>query len=947
MSRPVGVERSFFFSIAALALCASVHAGAVTRLTSNAVDETGTDAAIDVAGNVHVVYERAGSVYYRGRTGAIWSDEELVATGTNPAVGAGASGVPQVAFLSGGGVWFTARLGGAWIAPVQIGSGSSVDLAVGANDVAHVVYLGNYFGDGYSDIVYTNNDGGSFPVEPVKTWNGWYYNWGGGSGDGNYFYAPVIAADDAGHFAIAYRFMWWSRYPGGTDWATSLHVYRSATDDDVSSGDWYKGTYPDVRNNGLALADTGTAYVVQGTALGTVAGPAWTTVSLPAGSSHTVRTSPAAAVHLAWVDGAGGIDYAVDTGTGFGPPVVLDATTTGRNPVVVAQGDPFVAYEAVDSGDYEVWFARTANQAPVLDAVGDKSVDEGAPLSFTVSATDADGDELVYSASNLPLGASFDPATRTFSWTPAFDQAGAHAGVVFSVSDGGATDSESVTITVNQVNAPPVLATIGNRSVDENAALSFTLSATDMDGDTLSYTASNLPTGAAFDAGSATFSWTPDYDQAGAHTAVVFTVTDSGLPNLSDSETITITVNNVNRAPVLGPIGDRTVDEASPLSFTVAASDGDGDALTYSASNLPAGASFDAGTRVFSWTPGYDQAGTFAAVVFTVSDGNASDAESVTITVNDVNAPPVLATIGDRSVNEADTLSFTVSATDHDGNALTFGASNLPAGASFDAATRTFSWIPGYDQAGAHTGIVFTVVDDGTPSRSDSETITVTVNNVNRAPVLDPIGDKSTDEGVKLSFAVSATDADGDALSFSVSNLPTGATFDPATRIFSWTPGYDQSGSHPALLFTVDDGTTTDSESLTITVNDNPTPPGFFTVIPCRVLDTRNADGPYGGPALVAGAARTFTIAGQCGIPPTATAVSVNLTVTQPSTAGNVRLYPGGVPMPLVSTINYTTGLTRANNAIVPLDALSEMVAYCSQASGTVHFILDVNGYFQ
>jgi uncharacterized protein DUF4394 len=121
----------------------------------------------------------------------------------------------------------------------------------------------------------------------------------------------------------------------------------------------------------------------------------------------------------------------------------------------------------------------------------------------------------------------------------------------------------------------------------------------------------------------------------------------------------------------------------------------------------------------------------------------------------------------------------------------------------------------------------------------------------------------------------------------------------------------------------------------------------FFSVTPCRVLDTRNPDGPYGGPALVAGADRTFAIAGQCGVPPGAAAVSVNLAVTQPTTVGNLRLFPAGTALPVVSSINYSAGQTRSNNAIVRLNALGEMAVRCAQASGTAGFILDVNGYFE
>jgi hypothetical protein len=92
----------------------------------------------------------------------------------------------------------------------------------------------------------------------------------------------------------------------------------------------------------------------------------------------------------------------------------------------------------------------TINRPPVLSAIGNKSVDEGELLEFTILATDPDGGSLTYSASNLPDGAIFDPETRTFSWTPLYNQAEVYAAIHFEVSDGSLTDSEDITITVNQ-----------------------------------------------------------------------------------------------------------------------------------------------------------------------------------------------------------------------------------------------------------------------------------------------------------------------------------------------------------------------------------------------------------------------------------------------------------------------------------------------------------------
>lgn len=122
----------------------------------------------------------------------------------------------------------------------------------------------------------------------------------------------------------------------------------------------------------------------------------------------------------------------------------------------------------------------------------------------------------------------------------------------------------------------------------------------------------------------------------------------------------------------------------------------------------------------------------------------------------------------------------------------------------------------------------------------------------------------------------------------------------------------------------------------------------FYTVTPCRLVDTRGAPGPYGGPALADAASRTFVLAGRCGIPPTATALALNVAVTQPTTGpGFLTLYPAAGSRPVVSSLNYTTGQTRANNAVVPLGAGGDLNVYCGQGSGTAHLVIDVTGYYQ
>ena len=130
-----------------------------------------------------------------------------------------------------------------------------------------------------------------------------------------------------------------------------------------------------------------------------------------------------------------------------------------------------------------------------------------------------------------------------------------------------------------------------------------------------------------------------------------------------------------------------------------------------------------------------------------------------------------------------------------------------------------------------------------------------------------------------------------------------------------------------------------------------PTPPSagwqYFSMTPCRAVDTRSAAGPYGGPALAAGADRSFVLINRCGIPPGARAVAVNLTVTESTASGYLVLYSGGTAVPVASTVNYRAGQTRANNAFVTLGAGGDVALHCGQASGTVQAVIDVNGYFQ
>ena len=140
-------------------------------------------------------------------------------------------------------------------------------------------------------------------------------------------------------------------------------------------------------------------------------------------------------------------------------------------------------------------------------------------------------------------------------------------------------------------------------------------------------------------------------------------------------------------------------------------------------------------------------------------------------------------------------------------------------------------------------------------------------------------------------------------------------------------------------------GCTSPAGDATVTVLPAGSAVLFYTVTPCRQLDTRS------GPGTPIAAAGTLTVpltGTPCGIPSGATSVSVNLTVTQETAPGYLTIYPADETQPLTSNINFKVGPSRANNAILDLSSDGTgSVNVFNGSGGTVHVILDVNGYFQ
>jgi len=316
--------------------------------------------------------------------------------------------------------------------------------------------------------------------------------------------------------------------------------------------------------------------------------------------------------------------------------------------------------------------------------------------------------------------------------------------------------------------APPVLSVPGPQSASEGNPLTFMVSATDPDGQSVHLYAAQLPAGATFadnHNNTGTFNWTPDFGQAGSYT-VLFLADDTFGGTANGSVQIDVAVQN--SPPVLSPISDRNVDQGSTQFVSLSGYDPDGNPLTYSVSGLPSYASFTDygdGSANITLSPTLSTPPGPTSITVTLSDGTDSVSQTFTVTVNGTQTarPPVLAAIGNQAVNEGQTAQVSLSAEDPDGDTMSWsvslpGFATLNLGASGPGTiSATLVLAPGYCQAGTYSATV--AVSDGV--YQDSETFSITVVNVNRTPSWDASSyAASLPEAGSTSLSVSASDPD-------------------------------------------------------------------------------------------------------------------------------------------------------------------------------------------
>ncbi len=501
-------------------------------------------------------------------------------------------------------------------------------------------------------------------------------------------------------------------------------------------------------------------------------------------------------------------------------------------PANVNVGDHTVTLRIFDGTVFEdstfVIHVENTNDAPTFVSMPDTIALEDVLYSSAVTAQDIDGDSIIYRAPLLPAWLSFNDTTHVLSGTPVQDDVG-EFNVTLRISDGTLTVDSTFVLTVLNTNDAPTFTSTPVITGLQGALYTYTVTAEDIDGDTLIFSAPVRPLWLSFDPVTRTLSGTPGNDQVGTH-SVSLAINDGTVFVV---QSFSILVANVNDPPHFTSTPIEEARPGSAYTYTVRAEDIDGDALTYTARVLPGWLTFNASTQVLSATPGDEDVGD-QHVTIRVSDGSLHADQTFVISVSYGNHAPIFTSDPATSIVVGESYVYTIRAQDIDGDVLSYSAPVLPGWLTFYPSTNVVSGIPRVADLGRHN--VTVRVSDGTVTAD--QTFSITVENVNTAPFFTSTPSTSVVKDHLYVYYVAAEDADGDALSFSAPVLPDWLNFDAGSLILHGTPGNGDVGDHPVSLL-VSDGEDSENQEFTVTVElesgvgiDDLYSPGFLKIFP-------------------------------------------------------------------------------------------------------------------
>lgn len=438
------------------------------------------------------------------------------------------------------------------------------------------------------------------------------------------------------------------------------------------------------------------------------------------------------------------------------------------------------------------------------------------PLPIVLTATDVDSDPLTYTVLTPPAHGILTGAAPNLTYTPNNNYNGSD-NFTFKVND-GTVDSNIGTVSINFINGPnnPPVANNQNISLPEDGSAAITLTGSDVDGNALTFTLITTPAHGTLTGTAPNLVHSPALNYNG-NDSFTFKANDGTVD--SNVGTISITVTPVNDAPVASN-QSVTLAEDTPKAITLTASDVDGDALTFAVVTPPAHGTLTGAAPNLTYTPAANYNGN-DSFTFKANDGTVdSNNGTVSITVTPVNDPPI-ANAQSVSLPEDGSTLITLTGSDVDGNALTFSVVTSPTHGTLTGTAPNLTYTPSLNYNGGDT---FTFrVNDGTVNSANAA-VTITVTPVNDAPVAN---NQSTTlaEDTPKAITLTASDVDGDPLTYSIVTPPAHGTLTGAAPNVTYTPAANYNGND-SFTFKANDGTDDSNNgtvSITVTpVNDPP-----------------------------------------------------------------------------------------------------------------------------
>ena len=472
------------------------------------------------------------------------------------------------------------------------------------------------------------------------------------------------------------------------------------------------------------------------------------------------------------------------------------------------------------------------NDAPTWSTISEQNTNEDNDLVIDLStySNDVDGDTLTYSVSSCATNITCSVSGDNLTLSPTANYSGATHNITVEVDDSTASAvSTSFNLVVNAQNDAPTWSAIPDQSIDDgdNVVINLNTYASDIDGDSLDYTATSCGANLTCSISSNTLTVSAS-GGSGSTVSVTIEADDNNGGTNSDTFDVTITTP-ANNAPTITAVDQTTTeDNAIVVDISAWGNDADGDGLTYSVTSCASNITCSLSGTNLTLTPDSNHNGATHSITIKVDDGTDNTSDTFNFNVGAENDAPTWSAIPDQSIDDGDNVVINLNtyASDIDGDSLDYTATSCGANLTCSISSNTLT-VSASGGSGSTVSVTIEADDNNGGTNSDTFDVTITTP-ANNAPTITAVDQTTTeDNAIVVDISAWGSDADGDGLTYSVTSCASNITCSLSGTSLTLTPDTGHSGATHNITIEVDDtngGTASDSFNLEVTAeNDAPT----------------------------------------------------------------------------------------------------------------------------